>query len=78
MYRRILHCGVESIGCSKQCGECVVRFKCYTEQIFYPLIVTRDEFMREKLRVSGLEKIRVGGKDGELRWSVKSVSFVTE
>lgn len=53
---RNLYCGnVGRIRCSRQCDECVVRFKCFTLAAYYPLVITREEYIIiiEKLRVSG-------------------------
>lgn len=49
--------------CSGRCNDCIVRFRCYTEPVFYPMIVTRKEWL--------IERLRVDGEDGESHQSVK-------
>jgi len=70
---RNLYCGIERIRCDGQCNSCVVRFKCYTEPIFTPLLVSREEWLI--LRTYGYvpQRVWVSGKVGELPVSVEHV-----
>ena len=43
MYR-FLRCGIEKMKCNGRCDNCPIRFKCYTEPLFYGLILTPEEW----------------------------------
>lgn len=77
MFRRILHCGIEKKICDRECDRCNVRFKCYTEAIFYPLVLTPEEWRVYHLRVISkinLDPLWGSDNDGELYQSVKLAS----
>ena len=55
---RFLHCGIVRVKCNGQCNDCLVRFRCYSERLYYPLILTREEWLAMELGVGeGLDVV---------------------
>lgn len=42
---RFLHIGIHRYQCNSQCESCPVRFRCYTEPVFHPLVMDFHEYV---------------------------------